>query len=268
MIYPGGMPGFDPSHPAAKGMVRPSGACGFSCAFINKNLSCQGLARPGNNLTLGQGASAIWDGHIGPAGNASGTGGPEWDIAPTGVPAQVTMGVIALGGNGTMITWGKGFSQNVLEIYSASGAPTLAYGNNASGITGLGAPPMTMVAGHPYFVGCSYVSSAGPCNYAITDLMTGRIAIASIANTATPASISSNAFGILDDSVNGNRYNNYVAMGMINPNYAAPMPVLYAWAQKPFDFWYPPMLRDTLLILSSKASPLAKHAMQRAHVLA
>lgn len=242
LSYPGGMPGFDPAHPA-------SYRCSFSAVAVGANFINlhSGLQR-GTATTL---PTAAINGVIGPAPQFSSAGNAlrfsgSWNITPSAVTLAAIFQLSAASvANGVFGTAQSNTTGCYLEINAANHPALIVAASSSSTFT-----TITLSSGVPYFVAVS--GNAAVQNCVCINLLNGEIQSASksIALTFT-ASGPAPAIGLVLDATGLSGQVAAVCSGFNLLSLAQ----LIQWAQRPWDFWYPPAI-DELLFSGLKGPSL------------
>lgn len=247
LVFPGGAPGFNPNHVAAKnivfsGVAVPTGTTG-SPAAINVLTGAKGA------LTSASGYTGGMDGTIGPVNiQPSGNAGYQlFPVAASQTDTTTTFGVIVTGfPTGTIALFSVGSASNGPGLRLSSLVPTFANWNG-SNYTSSG---VTLTASTPYFLAVSL--NLTTCNFVTVNLRNGQTKTSSVAGGAQ----TSHNTNVIWQSVNvvGNFGGSNLAAAMYSTAYMS-LAQLLAWAQAPWDFWYPPTVGN--LIFSGLAKPAA-----------
>jgi len=246
LAYPGGRnPGFDPAHIAAGGSTRWS-AVATGNAFIN--------LLNGKPTTV-SGTEAANMTRIGPAVSGSTTAAGNTIANPTTTtPAALTLAAIIIptvssGANYLVSTSSSGtYGGNTLELVALV---LKLYAANTT-LVSSGLPALSLNV--PYFVAVSCNPTIGLANFIVANLATGQIHAASVAQTTAFSAYT--ALGVIGGTTLGNsRYGSQVACAMVSEAYLSPGQLL-AWAQNPWDFWYPPTV-ENLIFTSFKGGSLS-----------
>lgn len=232
LAYPGGMPGFDPSHVASKG-------CQLSSVVTGK--AAVNLLRPSIRQT-NTGILTGVDGQVGPYVQGDGTSNvavsfPAGSIQGTALLNGITFGVIAY-------VAGLSLAQYVVAAGASGGnAWSLRIGTTGtvqvaadSGGFVTYATPAFLVVGHSYFIAAAVTPGAG-CKFVIRDLTTGGVASFSASSvTGGPTSVATSA------SIGKGFTNGLSGLRVhcitFGESILSPAQLL-AWAQDPWSFWYP-----------------------------
>ena len=248
LAFPGGNPGFDPAHPASL------------------NLAYAGVAtNAGSFISTVAGGVASFSG-TSPSAGISSIGPYSYETASYAyvsapslspvTPGFVTTAVICRPRSSAalQILFSSTSATNATAygLYLASLAVGVQYGGNGSGVPGI-----TLTAGTPYFIAVSADGYTAQTEYfVVCNLRTGQIQSATT-NTScgsTPGASSGNV------AIGGRNYANNqslceIAAVMQSVTKLSPMQLLQ-WAQRPWDFWYPPTSR-ALFAAFSKPSSIA-----------
>lgn len=225
LAYPAGIvPGFDPTHPAARNAI-------FS-----------GIADGGNFVNLLTGAVGTKNGS--PTANIKGVTGPgvlyqtganssTFSGCGTGSIATITMAAIVVPptatGSQAMIYLSNGAAGDCDFYISGSNALTCYLG---------GTQPSgpTLVAGVPYFVAMSCVATVGNMTFIAKRLDTGNVTISN--PTAPTSGLSTNGAVIVGNDGFGQAFNGTVAAAMASKTLLSTWQ-LAQWAADPWSYWYP-----------------------------
>ena len=223
LVFPGGSPGFNPSHPAAKGIAHIHGFSGVATGSGFTNLVTGGV---GVESTVMSFSSS----NLGPSLLLASGGTDSISFSGTTIADHTaTMAVI---GMMTASSTGQGL---MCTDFSGSGGFRFDIGD----FTLPGVIAITTIAPSiniPFF----YASSKGPTavNTVIKyltngELLTGVVADSSTANTPGGATQLVGAQAGVS-AITGN-----LNAAMWTPAFMN-LPQLIAWSQAPWDFWYPP----------------------------
>lgn len=232
LAYPAGVqPGFDPNHPAARGMSSGNGV-----SLICQNGSAVNLLN-GNRATIGGGVpgEAI-NGVIGPAttfGSAAAdgleftsqaltnSGKGTWGaiVQLAGVVSGQYQCIIGNLGSGMLLL--DRTSHN-LEVYVGA-----AYTNTSTLALGLNVP---------YFIAASYFNSSSMM-FLLLNLSNGNLQTQNASGITAP-SASTGTVTIGNNNFIGQSFDGQIAAAMFSPQ-STPLPELLQWAQDPWLFWYP-----------------------------
>jgi hypothetical protein len=228
LIYPGGSPGFDPSHPAA-GNTQAGKRLVLSAAASGANMYpiyCTGGQVQSNVGTL---AAKLLK--IGPAVDmSSGNAQIQWQFSYDPTVTNFTVAAIFYIDSLVASTYQAILSNNaqVIGLWINNSTPqlfTYYFGGNHD-LTGL-----TPTAGHYYFV----CGSAGPSSGGIVgvDLTTGQTAYSSLGAGITSTDIFQIAVGNSGYAENMAYSHAMFSTAFLN------QAQLQAWAADPWSFWYP-----------------------------
>ena len=228
LTFPGGRPGFDPSHPAALGaycsIVTPGGA------FLNL---LAGTTYPPTT------AAPIVDGLIGPAVNSTASNNGASTTLP--VPASISSATYAaiwrqIGspggpGRGCFVTT----PANLTDTFGVTTGNVLEANATSTGLS--------IVNGNAYFAATSFVSG-GKWATVLLNLTTGQILTQTSASG--PAVSTSGTTCYFARNSAGRPLNGNLAAIAVSFNNLLSLPQLMAWAQRPWDFWYPPTVESLI----------------------
>lgn len=249
--FPGGNPGIDPSHPAAKNLLISTVALNGSHVDLRNGVTGVITGSP----------TKLIDGVLGPAVAFSGTTDKlNFANFPTTsftvgtaavilrINAQGQISDICGDANGT--TAGFGLGHDSLTWHIRCGGLFLD-------VTSLPAP----ITGETYFYAVSVFGGNSPLPiFVLVRLSTGQVwYLTGHAGFSTPATITGTGnyvVGNRDTTVNRQALANIAAT--MRSNVYLPLPQMLAWAQDPWSFWYPQKF-DLLMALgpSSGSSSVA-----------
>jgi hypothetical protein len=239
LAYPGSAPRFDPSHPAAQGY-------GFSLVATPNGLL--NLEEP-TSFSGGAGVSFPVDGQLGPVVSFPGSGnqGIQWSPHNANYP---TVSIYTL----AMIfrqTATSSFS-NILGTSVVNTGGYVLIGQSGPVIEwwvkGNSLCPVSFSNNVPYFLAMS--GGAAGVNAVLVRLDTGATKTVTSASSGVGTSSGSGA-SIGAQGASSRPYTGEIACAMGAPVFLS-LPQLLQWAQRPWDFWYPPVLGN--LIFGSLAS--------------
>lgn len=227
LIRPDGRnPAYDPTHLAGSGNIRYSGVAANGGAFVNLLNGSKSSPTSTTGLITG----------IGPvAQTASGATAFNQVSSPfaTGVvPGAVTCAAIitflsnAAGGV-------VGFADGSGNYYIRTNSGAL-FGTNA-------ATTLVPTLGVPYFIAMSVIGTAA--NFIMTNLLTGQTQTQAI--TYTGGLLASAATWSIGGQSSTTRSGTQIAAVMYSTSGLSKQQ-LSAWAQRPWDFWYPPTAFDVI----------------------
>lgn len=245
LTFPGRAPGFDLTHPAAENMAPGRGICAvpYGAGFIN-------LLTGIKLSTSGTLPTALIGGITGSLCSFVSGAASQLTNQSGFTPTQTTFAAIiqfsTVSSNQTMIS-----TSNSMLIQLSSGNFTLYDGTpRNSGII--------LSANIPYFVAASAQIST-VSNFVVVNLATGQLktAIGTI-GTSFVANVATQDVG---NYVGGTTQNSPgIGPAMWSPTYLS-LRALTLWAQRPWDFWYPPRVEE--LIFNSLTTRVAAAATQR-----
>jgi hypothetical protein len=237
LAFPGGNPGYDPSHIASGPGVRIS-----AVAVSGSPLCVNSGAQP--TIVNGPYPSKILS--IGPClyyTNAA-ANYASFPI-PIETPGAITYATIlvpnASNANGAVLLTNNGTASGAAatDFYLQSLVPTINVNNVAVSSS------IMLTIGTPYFLAVSVISGK-PANFVVMNLATGKVQSATVANANNIQANGSGTLVIGDILVNLL----YQAVSYIGPVMfsvsALSMPQLLQWAAAPWDFWYPQTLPRTM----------------------
>lgn len=230
LSYPGGNPGFDPSHALSKNAIFSGVSLGAN--FVNLLSGSAGtiIGTPSANLTnLGMVTKF----------GSTGTDRLSWSVASaagdfTGA-AIFNYGAAAGSSQGLIETASGGTTANINGISLNSNGnnnPEIIVGATFSFLI-----PGILVPGVDYFYVASWSQSLQKVNYLLANLNNGTVKSGTISLTATSASGTSVNVGN-HGSVGRPLGGNGVAATYLCGQFLSP-PQLRQWAQDPWGFWYP-----------------------------
>lgn len=243
LIYPGGNPGFDPSHIASNGVSPKKGFSGIAAngGFIS-------LLNASKATLAGSPVSTI-NSNIGPS-TALGLAGAD-TMSFTG-QSTVAATSYTFGGIFWINTLNTGSNANQLftnndnfntATLNSAGGFLSCQVNNTS-LTSTIAP----AANTPYFfiISCP---AARPVNFLLLNLRTSQIQTATVANSASAAAPSGTYWIGGSNTFEGT---GGAIAAMMYSTKALSLPQMRQWAQDPWGFWYPNSL-DLTQMLSAAA---------------
>lgn len=225
--FPGGRPGFDPSHFAASGVRLSAVAQGPNFVNLLNDKKGTPTTIPGSTV----------DSRIGPGVVISTTAGANNYVSfvspGQAIPAAATIATIFTyntNGNFSGLFGSNQTTFGILFGAQAAGGSIQLY--NGTVLTSVACVP---VAGHAYLVVASYNSASA--NFGLVDLVSGKIS----QDTVTGAAPTAAADGTYCIGVNNNFSTNSLvgaqAALMFGANYLSP-PLIRQWLLKPWGFWY------------------------------
>jgi hypothetical protein len=230
LAFPSGFaPGFNPSHPAAKGM--------------SPNYGVSAIALPtGNFVNLLTGIPATIPSTVGLQNALLSSIGPcsgqsiqgdagvfEITGQGTATPTGLTMALIAQFG---ALGGGSIFLQSAASVSILEG---ITSGSNILFAGATPSPTITYAANTPYFIAAS-ASSAGTANVLVLNLSNGEYKTSS--GTAGTLPAASSIFYIANGSTFSHGCDGYFAAAMWSPAVLS-LQQLLSWADDPWAFWYP-----------------------------
>lgn len=244
--FPGGNPGFDPSHPASwSGSQLGFSGVALGGGFVN--------LKSGKPFTKTGTPTSGLDGRIGPY--VQGTGSTNLNLLAAAYtqasPWLGTLAAIAVwqASTGAVVLVGAGNSNGAggisLEVTSGGVVQFLV---NGVGSATLG---ITLTAGVPYFVAASYISPTQRVAV-VVNLLTGQTQTSFAASIATQTAVGNLQIRIGDGGA-ATGCNSQVAAAMYSYQYM-PLAALLQWAQDPWSFWYPNNF-DLGLLVAAGAAP-------------
>ena len=251
LAYPGGAPGFDPTHPAAAGIRMSVAASPSSTTFID--------ILHGKTTTPSGTVGAMMQGTIGPALQST-TGfilsGNPAIVDSVYMFATIVIVTAALGGggNGSIIdtsSVGGSTTGTVFGVYTPSSTPffSVAWPGHASYVSNI-SPTFSV----PYFVACNWILSSGTAYFVAVNMLTGAVKTSTVTGTTTAVSTSNGSYIIGSDFGGATNYlRGYVAAAMWSTVTLGP-PGILQMAQRPWDFWYP--LSAQQFLFTSLRAPL------------
>lgn len=231
LAFPGGVnPGFDPSHVAARN-------CLFSAAAApNGFINCLN-GKPG---TVGGSPTNEIRGGMGPAVVFTTNADTTFALPSTSFNQGTMAAIFRCAGT-------TGSPQYILNNIATSsmGIGISLVGNSDFGyvLGGTSRPSLIpYVANAPYFFAVSFNGSVGASLIAIR-LDTG--AIITFASTSQAGGAGDGNIYLGNRGLNTRQLNGSIAAAMFSNVYLSPLQLL-AWAQSPWDFWYPPTVQNLL----------------------
>jgi hypothetical protein len=260
LVYPGGTPGFDPTHIAAQKVL-------FSGVALNGNFISLGSGVVPTGIgTVSGTPSKILDPRIGPTIKfASATDALTFTF-PNISYSPVTFAAILVMNNVT-----SGVRDCIFGNNTNQGASGTSLGYDGSGHTWCTIDTVSFrdstlpaaVAGVPYFVLVSILATSGTPTWLAMRLDTGQIF------QATPslsASFSAATTLVVGNNIDVNHVSfASIAAAMMSNTFIPPATALQ-WAQSPWDFWYPPRIGN-VIFLSAFSGPQASPVVVQNHFL-
>lgn len=225
-VYPASTsPGFDAKHPAS-----------LNCKFsgIASNADIINLFTGSAGTIAGAPAASI-GGNLGPGVSYTGSTDESVFSFPTTAFTAWTFGAIvkvtSFLSSGAMVMITNNNAANAEGMFFAITTGTFSVWSGSTSISSTFIPSLNV----PYFCAASF-SSAAPVDFVLTNLNTGQIRSATIANS-TAVTVGSGGLYI------GNRgttrpLNGLLAAAMLS-NSRVPLNSLLMWAADPWSFWYP-----------------------------
>jgi len=229
----GRAPGFDPTHIASSGIAPYTGYVGTPNGAVIRD-----ILRPAASIISASLSSSIYGGlgqcvyaSIGYQYSPSYYFGPSPGItfAAIHVPTSSNASDVSQAGPQSRLSLTAGSTKN----------PILWIGTTSATFS-----TISLSLNIPYFIAVSGNTSAANC--VVVNLLTGAIQSGSVTGSYTIPTPGANNFDAI--GYNGNCYGYYAAV-MYGPSYLSPAQLL-AWAQSPWDFWYPPTIDDSIFALS------------------
>jgi hypothetical protein len=246
LIYPAGAtPGFDPTHPAAQGIVSGHGFAGVASnnGFANLVNGARGTLNTSPTSGI---IGAIGPGLLCDSGNKSATFAGNLAANDTAFTVAGIVQHTSIGGNFYLLsntgTTGKGF------YFGHSSSSQISFTFNGGGST-LGTPGLAYAANTPYFIAASAIQSGA--NYifhsAIKNLLTGAITTTATTQVSTgPAAASDGTYMVGNTPSGFQSLHGYIAAAMFAPSFLTRQQLL-RWAEDPWSFWYPTSKRVYLV---------------------
>lgn len=232
--FPGGKPGFDPSHPAA-GQTLLSSALAGRNGVVNLVTGAKGVI---------QGSPAVTRsirGDIGPAEFYSNTGDSlqahTWASQSTVAYTAITMAAVffSTGASGGLISTSGSISVGYRFIISTGTINIGLAANQTALFSGL-------ATNVPYFVAASCINTSGnsiTVNAVLVNLATGQTqTFTTVAASGGPSSAGDGTFVVGAYSNAGGALTGHVACAMISSQFNT-LGTLRIWAKNPWAFWYP-----------------------------
>ena len=242
LAYPNGIrPGFNQAHPAAGKIVRYSGVA-TGATMVNL-LNARRATASGT-------IAAAMDGRIGPAIGASTSSSFLSMPGINETPLAVTFGAIVTP-TGTSPTFGFMFNNDSAAntgFYIGALTPKLLVSNTAIIVASF-----NLTAGTPFFIAVSFNNAT--VNFVGVNLVNGQ-SFTTHGSNATPIAATTGAqYGIGGTgAANQSMVANLAAVMYSINNFLSDRQLL-AWAQNPWDFWYPPTLRNVLSMAGKGVKP-------------
>jgi hypothetical protein len=262
LAFPGGAPGFDPTHPMAHGIVPGHGFSGVAQGANFIDLLSGQVGAP--TLT-----SAKNYGPIGPSVllNSS-TSTVAFSGQPLATDTLVTIGTIAI----ISSVSGK-------QVFFCATGPTVqtgqwllahdATGGNGVYVAAIGSADINsginLSSSVPYFIAAS-ANLSGVANFVVVNLATGAIRFSSVAGSTQSGGVGTGTYYIGAYQATGYELGGYEASIMYAPVFHCPAD-LGQWAQRPWGFWYPPTAAQ-LLFMPLRAPLLTKRGFVQGRILA
>lgn len=245
IAYPGGRnPAFDPTHIAASPKVRYSGIAAPGGAFTNllNGTSSTQVGAPTSVInSLGLTTATPSTTGVNVCNNVANA----FTGAITGFTSAAILSYSSVGASGLLSIFDDNAANGNLFVYQNSAGHFLALLSSGTSTYSV----IQLAANTPYFVAVSANSSVGV--FVVVNLLTGAIQTATVTQAIgffTPSS----TWNIGGQSVSTGRGGSRIAAIMYSVATLS-LQQLLAWAQNPWDFWYPPTALD--LIQSSLQTP-------------
>jgi len=248
LIFPGGRPGFNPTHIASKNAIFSGVAAGTNVIDILSGLAGTVTGAITSNI----------DSIIGPNTSIAQQTNEHilFPVAQSQIDTSGTMAVIGTDLNIGAIAFSFPFS-----VGSASSGPGVLINstgavnwNNWNGSNPTASVTISLTS--PYFIAMSMNTIT--CNILALNLHNGQIL------TGTSASVSQDTHNtniVWGDSNALNQINgSFIAAAMYSTSYLT-LPQLITWAQAPWDFWYPQSVRNTIISSLGKGSVTSSHGV-------
>lgn len=247
-IFPGGSPGFDPNHPASRGL---SAGKGLSVIAVNGNIVNLLNAKIG--AITGSPTKTIKS-VIGPATNFPNSATVQTQFSgfsTAALPAGITQAGIVIFDSVTSNTFAT-------IIDSAPTGTLNLLGMTSSNVVGQysqGQIDTTFVpiVGVPYFIAASLKNSSLVCTFVITNLLTGKVFTQAV--TCPIAATTPTATCVIGGSQAAYPLFGSLAAAMYSRTVLSPAELL-AWANDPWSFWYPNKL-DLSMMLGPSSSGIS-----------
>jgi hypothetical protein len=239
LAFPGGSPGFDPSHVASR-------AVAFSSASVNGNHTNLLRGQPG---TIQGSPSAFIDGNIGPATKLALNGQDGLLFSGVGPSGVLSYNAITLAGIFVIDTSNENFNaiistdagnqQGHYITQDTSSFNALMWTSSGVAVNHL---PFVVLPATPYFVAISSVvaSAIDPAHGVVVNLLTGQIqTFSGLISSILSANPTSGTYcvGNIGTSLNFG-FGGKIAATMVSKAKLS-LPELLQWAQDPWSFWYP-----------------------------
>jgi len=252
--YPGGMPGFNPSHPASKNI-------GFSLVPMGASVVDLITCKKANQVPGGNPTYQVLSG-LGPSAQVLSNGTPELWYAGgsfvSGKTAPFTLAAIvqfvAVGNLQYFLHNDSRQATTVnnggrIGIYNATLQPNSFFLATANFVVDPNNANFVAVANVPYFFAASYNGTTA--NMVLARLDNGRIFSQVVSSTLTVAASDGGA-GILNygsDGTDGGSFgiDGSLAAAMCNYSYMS-IPQLLVWASDPWSFWFPRAQQNLMFI--------------------
>jgi hypothetical protein len=244
LAYPGGNPGFDPSHMAAGGTRFSAIATGNG--FINLMKGAAGV--------ITNAPAAVIDGRIGPSVKfANSTDAVTFANQSVAIDASCTFGCIFIPnasiGNATLISTSSNASGGFRLSLNSLVPIVTVNGNSGPIMTGT-----SLVIGVPYFCGFSYSPNvASNATFVLMRLDTGAILTSSPAYGALSSQASSGTYSV-GTRVSGNLVSDSTIAAIMYSSALMSKAQLLQWAQDPWSFWYPQKFDLNMMLGASSSS--------------
>jgi hypothetical protein len=223
--FPGGNPGFDPSHIAAKNVW---------VSVVSAGGNLVNLLKAGVPTVAGS-PTGVMDGAIGRATNFNTTTSAITVPSYTTTPPAVTFAGIFR--TGTLATFNPvlatGSNTAGFALYlSRSGQVAIdCYGGGT-----VYGPAGSLANNTPYFIAGSFNLTTLVGNFVVVNLLTGAIKPYTSTINPTPVNTYNGSFNI--GSFGGNNAGSSIAAAMHSTQFLS-LRELLQWAQDPWSFWYP-----------------------------
>jgi hypothetical protein len=242
LSFPGGRkPGFDQTHPAAN-KIRFSGIASNG-NFINLLRGIKGTVAGSPTASITRNGPAV--NFLATTANITFTNNPSVNDTSVTIAGIITFAAITT-------------FQYFFETATVSGG--WKFGTQSAkklDLTQEGVAEyegtQILVAGVPYFAAVSAAPSSA-INFVTTNLTNGQIITSTVANTTNPTA------GTATYTVGNDRsteFCNGALSAVMFSGVYLPMSILIQWAQRPWDFWYPPTVENLMFSALGGTLPLS-----------
>lgn len=243
LAYPGGNPGFNPSHVAANGI---SGRRGFSGVASGAGMISLLTGKPASLASTFTGSIG---GLIGPGVSSTSATSKMTFTGAVGPEQKVTIASIftwVAGHDGTLFSSSSGQNQQPAVYINGTTNVFEAYG-----VTNVLSSGLVVTAGVPY-LGIVSFNAGGSSYFLLKNLLTGQVRTATTGDIGT--SVAGTGLYIVGaDGFSGDNFAGNIATMMYAPVFMT-LPQMIAWSADPWSFWYPRRL-DLSMMLKAPSTP-------------